>query len=336
MKQRSLLTSVGGLGAAILGSACCWLPLLLLTLGAGASAAGAVTNTIEKFRPVFAVVAIGLVGAAFYFTYFRRPASAPGESCCAPQPAEKEGTSKKEPLCSCCGAKGKWVPSATVHALVREPLKPQVASSEYALCLNPGCAQVYTASNGGPHLVKSDLAVRVGYKEREAPHLVCYCFEHSVEDIESELRASGKTTIPGRIKAEIQAGRCACDVENPQGACCLGNVNRAVKVSRERIAGAATAPVGAPAIQCAPPLPQEDHASCCRLPAASGPAPTFAARLNLVNNFLLPVVSVLILAMIFFPHRVFAFLAKQESTTPTPAVIDSHSKTVVLSVPGMT
>ena len=31
------------------------------------------------------------------------------------------------------------------------------------------------------------------------------------------------------IDAGIQAGQCACDLRNPQGSCCLGNVRGLVK-----------------------------------------------------------------------------------------------------------
>ena len=33
-------------------------------------------------------------------------------------------------------------------------------------------------------------------------------------------------TLAERIKAEVQAGNCACEVKNPSGKCCLGNVTR--------------------------------------------------------------------------------------------------------------
>ena len=52
----------GSVVAAVLSSACCWLPLLLLAFGA--SAAG-VSAFFERWRPAFLVVAIGLLGAGF-------------------------------------------------------------------------------------------------------------------------------------------------------------------------------------------------------------------------------------------------------------------------------
>ncbi len=356
MERKQVLTGVGSILAAVAASSCCWLPLHLLGIGAGATAVGAVTNMIERFRPVFAALAIGFLGAAWYFTYFRRPVRVggpSGDACCAAVPkghspsvsedeccAVEQAKDVTGTICSCCHEKGKRVAASTVRALVRESLQSQVREGDYVLCLNPGCAQVYTGPDGARSLVKSDLAVRVGYKEQEGPHLVCYCFDHSVEEIESQLRGNGKTTVPESVKAEVKAGRCGCEVKNPQGTCCLGNVNRAVKEAQERIAGRTTAPVGAPAVQCAPtPSLDESHEDCCCLPRKPGaPAPA-VGLLKRLNKVILPIVTVLILGMVFFPHEMFAFLAKQEPApagSSVPAIPDTRLKTVVLQVPGMT
>ena len=58
--------------------------------------------------------------------------------------------------------------------------------------------------------------------------LVCYCFRHTVGDIRAELRSTGTTTVIDAINAGIQAGKCACDIRNPQGSCCLGSVRALV------------------------------------------------------------------------------------------------------------
>ncbi len=77
--QRSGMLAVGGsVASAILSSACCWLPLLLLT--AGTSSAGLATF-FERWRPLFIVVAIAMLGLGFYFGYFRKAACA--DECCA-------------------------------------------------------------------------------------------------------------------------------------------------------------------------------------------------------------------------------------------------------------
>jgi hypothetical protein len=44
-----------------------------------------------------------------------------------------------------------------------------------------------------------------------------------------EIRDTGKCTLAQRLTAEVKAGNRASEIRNPQGFCCLGNVNSAVK-----------------------------------------------------------------------------------------------------------
>ena len=66
------------IAAAIMASACCWLPLALL--GLGVSAAG-LSKFIFGARWVFVVIAAAALGLGFYFSYRRKAACAPGEVC---------------------------------------------------------------------------------------------------------------------------------------------------------------------------------------------------------------------------------------------------------------
>ena len=47
-------------------------------------------------------------------------------------------------------------------------------------------------------------------------------------DNRAEIEQTGRSNIPSQIMAGIQADQCACDIRNPQGRCCLGNVNRLI------------------------------------------------------------------------------------------------------------
>lgn len=75
--------AAGGL-AAILASACCLGPLVLMALGFSGAWIGNLTK-LEPFRPAF----VGAALVALYFSYRRiyRPATAckPGEVCAIPQ-----------------------------------------------------------------------------------------------------------------------------------------------------------------------------------------------------------------------------------------------------------
>lgn len=70
-------------GSAILSSACCWLPLLLLAFGLSA---GGVAGFFEAVRPYFLAAAGVFLGIGFYFAYFRKQACKPGEACAVPNP----------------------------------------------------------------------------------------------------------------------------------------------------------------------------------------------------------------------------------------------------------
>jgi hypothetical protein len=99
-------------------------------------------------------------------------------------------------------------------------------------CGTPSCEVVYYGDDGRT-VSKSELPIRVGLKEREDPIPVCYCFGFSVADVRREIAEKGRCTIPARIKAEVRAGQCSCEIRNPSGTCCLGEVNRAVKQEQE-------------------------------------------------------------------------------------------------------
>jgi len=105
---------------------------------------------------------------------------------------------------------------------------------ERRFCRTPSCEIVYYGGDGRA-IAKRDVPVRVGLKEREDPIPLCYCFGFSRADVREELAAGGQCTIPARIAAEVRAGRCACEIKNPSGACCLGEVNRAVEDQKWRI-----------------------------------------------------------------------------------------------------
>jgi len=105
-------------------------------------------------------------------------------------------------------------------------LKPDAYASlvptRYRFCAVPGCDVVYFAEDGSHVLTRSDLVVRVGIKETEAPRPICYCLGYSVEDMIEEIRLTGRTTVPDRIRSILETEGCHCETANPQGSCCLG------------------------------------------------------------------------------------------------------------------
>jgi len=77
----SFWSTPAAVGSAIVSSACCWLPLLLLAFGLSA---GGVAGFFEAVRPYFLAAAVVFLGAGFYLAYLRQPACKPGEACAVP------------------------------------------------------------------------------------------------------------------------------------------------------------------------------------------------------------------------------------------------------------
>lgn len=116
----------------------------------------------------------------------------------------------------------------TVKSLVRD--HTAVLPDSFAFCRTPECEVVCYGKTGV--FRKPDLKVRVGIKEVEDPVLLCYCFGYSRADVRRDIEANGSTRILENIKAEVRAGFCACEVKNPSGDCCLGDVTRAIKEAK--------------------------------------------------------------------------------------------------------
>jgi hypothetical protein len=131
--------------------------------------------------------------------------------------------------CRECNMPGRPVSFQTMESLLTPEAFARIQNDTYYFDATPHCEVVYFSNGSDSYFHKSDLRVRVGIKETEAPIPICYCFGHTVESARQEILLTGRSTIAQRIRAEIQAGTCACEVRNPSGNCCLGEVNRVIK-----------------------------------------------------------------------------------------------------------
>jgi hypothetical protein len=68
----------------------------------------------------------------------------------------------------------------------------------------------------------------VWQKDAAGARMLCYCFGEGEAGIRDEIHATGASHAVERIRAHVEAGRCACEVRNPRGVCCLGDVGAAV------------------------------------------------------------------------------------------------------------
>ena len=124
---------------------------------------------------------------------------------------------------------GQSVNTLTLKALLAVPLT-QVSAAEYRFCQAADCPTVYYSADGAQCFREADLRERVFQKHRRDDSvLVCYCFGHTVGSIRAELNAIGPSPVVEAIETGIRVGQCACDIRNPEGECCLGNVRALVR-----------------------------------------------------------------------------------------------------------
>lgn len=151
--------------------------------------------------------------------------------CCS----VNESVGKAPPVMNCpvSGTRSKQVAKLTVKSLVRH-LPFGMPPTQYYFCDAPGCEIVYfPADSQAPTFRRGDLLVRIGAKETEDPVTVCYCFGITRNQLQQEIRSTGKSVAAERVSAEVKTGNCACEVKNPSGKCCLGDITRAVKLAQE-------------------------------------------------------------------------------------------------------
>lgn len=147
------------------------------------------------------------------------------DCCQAPAGPQKQGSRL---WCHHCGREGKPVARITIQALLKPEAQGEVNRSQYGFCETPNCPVVYYSADG-TQFRKDQLRVRVGIKETEDPIPLCYCFGVTECMIHEEVRRTGRSSASARIRAEVKAGTCRCEVENPSGRCCLGEVIRVEK-----------------------------------------------------------------------------------------------------------
>lgn len=138
------------------------------------------------------------------------------EECCQPRREPRPGS------CPKCGHTGREVERITLKALLRPDALARLGPEEHRFCATRECPIVYFQN--AEVFRREDVLVPVFQKEVQGGRTVCYCFGISEDQIRGEIDASGCSSSADRIKVLVRSGRCACELRNPQGSCCLGNV----------------------------------------------------------------------------------------------------------------
>ncbi|MBB5364483.1 putative iron-sulfur cluster-binding metallochaperone [Deinococcus humi] len=140
------------------------------------------------------------------------------DPCCVPNAQGQDVTS-----CPVSGTRGKGVPLITLKALLTPPALARLAPEDaFRFCPDPTCDVVYFSPTQTYR--RTDLKVPVFQKEQVPEVPVCYCFAHTRADLSQVAASDTGQALEASIRGHIRAGRCGCEVNNPQGSCCLGNV----------------------------------------------------------------------------------------------------------------
>ena len=139
--------------------------------------------------------------------------------------------------CPACGQGGKPVHDLTVKALLTATALRRLEGCGFMFCANSACDVVYFS--GAAQYGTTDVRVPVWQKLAAGDRTICYCFGENERDIQREICTSGSSEVASRVRAHIAAKRCACEVRNPRGVCCLGDVvatvHRAEVVARTTV-----------------------------------------------------------------------------------------------------
>jgi hypothetical protein len=142
--------------------------------------------------------------------------------CCTTkeQVSEKSGFE----LCSNCKVKGKTVKIITLKSMLKpSALETFNIKENYYFCSTKDCNVVYFDRNNKKYLV-SDIKVPVHQKDNSTTTPICYCFDWTKEKINLYVEKGLALNPVDHIRENINENRCGCEVNNPQGSCCLGNV----------------------------------------------------------------------------------------------------------------
>lgn len=149
-------------------------------------------------------------------------------SCC------DDSVDKVSSVCKECGNIGKSIKEITIRSLVKESKLEDIKNPDgFYFCETPTCQCVYFNNIQQVYLHKEDVKVRVGVKETEDPIPVCYCFNWTKDKIFDQIKQQGYSTAIQEITTKVKAGECSCQIKNPSGKCCLGEVNKVIKNGME-------------------------------------------------------------------------------------------------------
>lgn len=145
--------------------------------------------------------------------------------------------SKEAPQNDChgCGETGRPVSRQTVFHHVKSEKFSSVGEKEYKFCSSPECAVVYYAASGQT-FTAGEVREPVTSKTIGDERPLCYCFGFTEGVLREEIARTGKSSVSEQVSRFIKEKLCKCEIRNPSGVCCLGEINKTVKRLEARMA----------------------------------------------------------------------------------------------------
>lgn len=131
--------------------------------------------------------------------------------------------------CPTCEQEGKHVELLTIRAMTRRDFPHYGELTRGFLCLNPDDSTVYYFPNLDFSVNQDDVVTDIGFKTNSKTKTICYCFRHTKEDIIDDYLENGRSNIEIDVRQKVKDKLCTCEVSNPKGKCCLGDIRTVIK-----------------------------------------------------------------------------------------------------------
>ncbi len=155
----------------------------------------------------------------------------PDGTCCL---VTEETDAPLRAICPRSGTGSIKIQHRTIEHMVKPELVEQIVDSQYYYCANADCEVVYFSQTGTSEFTTEDLRLKVFAKDQGKDVYVCYCFDWTRGRIEEEIRETGVSTASRDVAEKVRAKLCECDIKNPKGVCCLGDLNSTIREIKEK------------------------------------------------------------------------------------------------------
>ncbi len=165
--------------------------------------------------------------------------------------------------CPSCKNNTQSVKAVTLRSLLSDTARTAAGDFQgFRFCSDLSCEILYFQPERRLELGRDAVTMEVFQKSTLPERLVCYCFGHSVAEVEAEVMETGTSRAIASISEKCRAGEDHCQERNPQGRCCLGNVRSVVRLAQDNY-GIAVSSATKSNSCCEESEPNRAGNSCC-------------------------------------------------------------------------